>query len=209
MTQESIVIAVSAISGGGKSTVVRKLTEQLKDSVAIYFDDYATAETYPIDFDAWAATGYNLNELNSPLLVQHLAALKAGKSVASPVDGKVMAPEKYIVFEAPLGRAHKDTGQYIDYLAYIDTPLELGFARMVKRTAALSTDHNKSRDELAGQIHQVTDMVESYVKWTRHAYIMQRNQVMPDSDLTVDGSGSIEDITKTVVDGLISSGLFN
>ena len=52
-------------------------------------------------------------------------------------------------------------------------------------------------------------MVESYVKWTRHAYIMQRNQVMPDSDLTVDGSGSIEDITKTVVDGLISSGLFN
>jgi len=80
MSKDRIAIAVSAIAGGGKSTVVRKLVELLGDAVAIHFDDYTTPETYPNDFNAWSESGYDFNEINSPQLAQHLQALKMGEN---------------------------------------------------------------------------------------------------------------------------------
>jgi uridine kinase len=56
--------------------------------------------------------------------------------VTSPVNGVTVAPAKYIIFEGPLGRVHQKTGQSIDYLVFIDTPLEVGLARMVLRDIA-------------------------------------------------------------------------
>lgn len=106
MIKDCIVIAVSAISGGGKSTVVNRLVECLDDAVAIHFDDYATLETYPKELSAWSVRGADFNEFKLPRLAQHIRELRMGQEVTSPVTGLTVAPAKYILFETPLGRAH-------------------------------------------------------------------------------------------------------
>jgi uridine kinase len=196
------IIAVSAIAGGGKSTVVRKLVELLGDAVAIHFDDYTTPETYPSDFNAWSKSGYDFNEINSPQLAQHLQALKRGEAVTSPANGMTIAPTKYILFEGPLGRANQETGQYIDFLVFIDTPLEVGLARMILRASARQEVAQMTQDNLIEQIDSITELAESYLMWTRNAYLAQLEQVKPASDLIVDGTQSIEAIATAIIDAL-------
>ena len=207
MVKDHIIIAVSAIAGGGKSTIVRKLVELLGDAVPIHFDDYTTAETYPSDFNAWSESGYDFNEINSPQLAQHLQALQLGETVPSPANGMTITPAKYILFEGPLGRAHQETGQYIDFLVFIDTPLEVGLARMILRATAMPEVTQMTRDELAGQIDSITELAESYLVWTRNAYVAQLEQVKPASDLIVDGTQSVEEITTAIIDALNEAGL--
>ena len=202
MYEDHKIIAVSAIAGGGKSTVVRKLVDLLEDAVPIHFDDYTTPETYPSDFNAWAESGYDFNEINSPQLAQHLQALQMGKSVTSPANGMTIAPAKYILLEGPLGRANQETGQYIDFLVFIDTPLEVGLARMILRASAMSEVAQMTRDELIGQIDSITELAESYLMWTRNAYAAQLEQVKPGSDLIVDGTQSVEEITTAIINAL-------
>ena len=202
MGKAHIVIGISAIAGGGKSTVIAKLLELLDDAVAIYFDDYTTPETYPTDPLAWLERGSDLNEIKSPQLAGHLRALRAGDSIASPIDGTTVSPAKYILYEGPLGRARHETGQHIDFLVFIDTPLEVGLARMILRAIPDAGLEQATSDELKGQLRSVTELVEDYLTIARYGYLAQLEQVKPVSDLILDGEQSTEDLAQAVIDAL-------
>ena len=202
MLKDHIIIAVSGIAGGGKSAVVRKLVELLGDAVPIHFDDYTTPETYPNDFNAWSESGYDFNEIKSPRLAQHLQALQMGEAVTSPANGLPLASAKYILFEGPLGRANQETGQYIDFLVFIDTPLEVGLPRMILRASARPELAQMTRDKVIAQINSITELAESYLMWTRNAYVAQLEQVKPGCDLIVDGTQSVEEITTAIINAL-------
>jgi uridine kinase len=58
---------------------------------------------------------------------------KNPNALISPLDGSRLVPSQYIIFDAPLGYAHKETGQYIDFLVFIDTPLDVAMARRILR----------------------------------------------------------------------------
>ena len=55
------VIAISAISGGGKSTLAKSLLPLLGDATTLSFDDYAPVycptSVYPHDFRRWLEEG--------------------------------------------------------------------------------------------------------------------------------------------------------
>lgn len=202
MEKEHRIIAISSVSGGGKTTVVRKLVEILDDAVAIHFDDYETPDTYPKNPAALMERGADFNVIKSPLLAQHLAALRHGEPVTSPITGEVVHPARHIIFEGPLGRAQHETGQYIDYLIFIDTPLEVGLARRVSRSVASLPLEEMSREELQRALKNLGGYANNYLLWTRRAYLMQRELVRPGSDLILDGEQPPEEIAQAIVDAL-------
>ena len=55
------VVAVSGISGAGKTSVIRRASELLESAVGLYFDDYAAASTYPPDLKEWVERGANVD----------------------------------------------------------------------------------------------------------------------------------------------------
>ena len=132
------IVAITSVSGGGKTAVTRRLADTLGDAVAIYFDDYDDTNIHPDDIQYWLKDGGDYDAYETPLFTAHLRALRAGQSVRYPTDGVTVGPAKYVVADAPLGRAKSDSGRLIDLLIFIDTPLDIAMARRILRDVELS-----------------------------------------------------------------------
>ena len=203
--KKPIVIAISSISGGGKSVVVKKLAEMLENSIAIHFDDYETPDTYPKNPLDLMKNGVDFNVVKSPLLAQHLLALKNGEEVTTP-RGEVLSPARYIVYEGALGYAQHETGQFIDFLAFIDTPLEVGLARRFSRSFATSHYEEKSREQLIRLIEELKSFTDGYLLWTRNAYHALAEVVRPESDLILDWDQTPEALANAIIQALSEKG---
>jgi uridine kinase len=201
-----MIVAISSISGGGKSVVVKKLAEMLGDATAIHFDDYETPETYPKNPLVLMEKGVDFNVIKSPLLAQHLQALKKGETVTTP-QGEVLPPARFIVYEGPLGYAQHETGQFIDYLVFIDTPLEVGLARRFSRSFAMSHYQEKTREQLVRLIEELKSFTDGYLLWTRNAYKALAEVVRPSSNLVLDWDQTPEELAKAIIQSLKEKGL--
>ena len=87
-----LLIGISGVAGGGKTTLTKALASHFDNAVAIHFDDYANSETYPADLAQWFATGADFNAFRAPQLAKDLAAIKAGSAFESVVDGTMITP---------------------------------------------------------------------------------------------------------------------
>ena len=199
--KKPFVIAISSISGGGKSVVVKKLAEKLTDSSAIHFDDYETPDTYPKNPLDLMKNGVDFNVVKSPLLAQHLQALTNGETVTTP-QGEVLTPARFIIYEGPLGYAQHETGQFIDYLVFIDTPLEIGLARRFSRSFATFHYEEKTHDQLIRLIEELKSFTDGYLLWTRNAYQSLVDIVRPASDLILDWDQTPEELAKAIIQAL-------
>lgn len=85
-----IVIPIAAVSGGGKTTVTRRLAEVLKAGV-LFFDDY-DLEGAPDDFVQWVSQGADYNVWNVEPIISDIHKL------SSPQEGEV---PQYIVLDYP------------------------------------------------------------------------------------------------------------
>ena len=54
------VIAISSVTGGGKTTTINALMERLPNTMALYFDDYGFDEN--VDYGKWIVGGGDYNE---------------------------------------------------------------------------------------------------------------------------------------------------
>ena len=195
MSSKPFVIGISAIAGGGKSTLVKRLVQQLDSAISIQFDHYADDKTYPADTTAWLESGADYNAFNTPKLAADLQSLCRGESIISPKDGTIVTSAPIIIFEAPLGYAHEATGQFIDFLVFVDTPLEVGLARMVLRWFA-------NKDDLAKQAKIVENYMHGYLAMFRHVYLTMATRVKPTSDLVLDGLLSPDELAQKVISAL-------
>lgn len=82
------VIGISAVSGGGKTALTRRLAELLQDSVALYFDDYDESSVIP-DFRTWFEDGADYEAFKTPVFTVHIRSLKAGNAVTYPGGSKI------------------------------------------------------------------------------------------------------------------------
>ncbi len=177
------VVAIAGPTGSGKTALAQSLVAQLGDACALHMDDYERMTREPIgDVQRWAERGADFDELQVPLLGEHLARLKAGE----PVGGIV--PRKYIVFETQFGRAHAATGALIDSLIWIDVPLEVALARKLKAFAAEALRDERPRDRLAW----LDAYLGNYLALVRRLLVLQAERVRPQADLVLDGSGALE-----------------
>ncbi len=187
-----LIIGISAVSGGGKTAVTERLTDVLETAVALYFDDYDGTNVHP-DYPDWFAAGADYNEFETPVFTSHLDALKAGRSVTYPIGGLAVSPARYIVADAPLGRAHSDSGRFIDFMVFIDTPLDVAMARRILRNIEREIDWS-AKDS----VEYVKNEMTVYLDNARPIYEEFQDQIRRSSDLIVDGILGIDEIVETI-----------
>lgn len=188
----SYVVAVAGPTGGGKSALVQALAARLGDACELHIDDYERMTRQPIaDVSRWAERGADFDELEVPLLGEHLRRLKSGEPVVPPAGNRRILPRKYIVFETQFGRAHDATGALIDLLIWIDVSPEIALARKLKAFTAdaLRDDRpHAARERLAG----LDGYLASYLALVRRLLQAQAERVRPQADVVLDGSGELE-----------------
>ena len=176
------VIGLSSPSGGGKTTITKALSKKLPNNTAVYFDEFDDSTVHPADLAEWAANGGDYNVWKAPGLVAELKGILKKNEF------------QYLIFDAPLGRANSELGEFIDFMVFIDTPLDVAMARRFLRDCFDVFDNNKEADwnglkkELVG-----------YLNGGRSAYLEMLKSVKPSSDFVVDGILPIDAVCQSIV----------
>ena len=182
------IVGITSISGGGKTAVARRLAAVLGDAVTIHFDDYDETNVHPDDLQLWLKDGGDYDDFKTPQFTRHLQVLKAGNSVRYPTGGTTVGPAKYVVADAPLGRAQTDSGRLIDLLIFIDTPLDIAMARRILRDIAIATDPlQRVKDELSGYESRARPLYEHFQRRMRET-----------ADLIIDGTPGVDHIVESI-----------
>lgn len=130
--EPTYIIGISGNSGSGKTTLSENLKKILKATM-ISWDDFDEVSSGPNDYVDWFKRGCDYSEWDYPKLEQILQRLKSGSDVIHPVSGDQLKNTKYIIFDAPLGRFHEQTGKYIDYWFHLSVPLDISLSRRIIR----------------------------------------------------------------------------
>ena len=174
MSKKPVLIAVNAVSGGGKTTITKELADKLQNSRAIYFDDYdgdIIGKNVP-DVHKWVEDGadYDLWDL---------------QVIAADIDKLLQENLDYIVLDYPFAYKQKQIAGYIDFSVYIDTPLDIALARRILRDYSLQGEVDSLLKELNSYLH------------TRSAYFYS-HAVNKEADLIVDGSLEMNEIVDII-----------
>lgn len=157
------IIAIAAVTAGGKTTAVNGIKHRLKNTQSLHFDDYSF-EGAVKDFHKWVADGADYNVWNLKPLEDDIIAIKNSGNC------------EYLVLDYPFAYCHHMINKYIDVAIFIDTPLDIALVRRILRDMSNSTGE-EIREELNG-----------YLKYSRIAYEQMLKDILPSSDYVIDGS---------------------
>ena len=201
----NFVIAISSVSGGGKTTLIKK-TAELLNGATLLFDEYKTLSQYPQDVRKWLDDGANVNEWKTPQFARDVAALRRGESVISPKDGRIVQPSEYIVIEEPFGRERAEMAPHIDFVAIVDTPLEIALCRGIMRdTMHFHIDDldAASREQLVNSQKALYDYLHGYLGFYLYAgrelYIAVQEHAKATCDLVLDGQLPADKLARQLV----------
>lgn len=114
------IIAIGAVTAGGKTTLVNAIKDKLTRTASLHFDDYSF-DGEVNDFYKWVSDGANYN-------VWDLSPLKADIE-------KIINSDRYdyLLLDYPFAYQNKMIKDYLDCCIFIDTPLDIALARKVLR----------------------------------------------------------------------------
>lgn len=179
------IIGISGISGAGKTTVTQALSKILP-ATTVFWDDFDEISTSPEDYVAWHASGQGNEVWDYPALATTLETLKKGQSITHPALHHLLQPTKYIIFDAPLGRLHKQTGSHIDFWIHLDIPLDVALARRTIR--------DFERDPRS--VPDVLEDLQYYLDHSRPLFFMEEEKKA--ADFVVDGTLSVEELVRKI-----------
>ena len=188
-----VTIGISAVSGGGKTAITERLVEVLEDAVALHFDDYDDTNVHPDDLQLWFAAGADYDAYRTPIFTSHLETLKAGKSITYPVGSGQLGPARYVVVDAPLGRAHSDSGRFIDLMVFVDTPLDVALARRLLRD--IDPPSGWSANEA---VRYAKEELTAYPVGARPLYEEFQERMRTTSDVIIDGTLGVDDVAEKI-----------
>jgi uridine kinase len=142
---DPLVIGIAGGSGSGKTTVVQTILQRVgTDKIALlqhdsYYKDLSglpTTQHLEVNFD-------HPNSLETELLIQHIAALRAGKPVEVPIydfatDSRTnqtytLTPKRVILVEGILIFTEAKLREMCDVKIFVDTDADLRFIRRLER----------------------------------------------------------------------------
>jgi len=177
------IIAVNAVSGGGKTALARFLQEALNASVVLCFDDFDETNLCPEDFYEWWKRGADLREFDCPNM---------GKAVDDEIQS---GASEFIILDYPFGRDHPRFQALIDLSVFVDTPLDVALARRIIR------DHGVVAGETAAPVlDQLREELGHYLEKARFLYLAAANRHKPGCDLVLDGCHSLQELRNQVLE---------
>lgn len=173
--KKPLIIAIAALSGGGKTTIVNELVKRLSSSRAIYFDNYVF-ENNPEDFFEWVQNGADYNAWNLDKLENDIKLSLEQDNIS------------YLLLDYPFAYKNDMIAPYIDCAFFIDTPLDMAMARRILR------------DLLQESPEAIKNDLISYLSKGRVAYMEMLKTIKPNSNYIIDGNLPIEIIVNEITD---------
>ncbi len=169
------IIAIGAVTAGGKTTVVNAMQERLPRAASLHFDDYSF-EGEVEDFFKWVSEGADVH-------VWDLSPFKAD------IERIIRSGEyDYLLLDYPFAYQHRMIREYLDCCIFIDTPLDIALARRVLR------------DMKEAAADEILCEMDSYLKCARIAYVQMRKEHLRTSDYVLDGSKGLETVIHEMKD---------
>jgi uridine kinase len=140
-----VVIGVAGGSGSGKTTVVRKIAESIGDDHVIVLEhDRYYRDRNDLRLEERAALNYDHpDSLETDLLVRHLLALRAGRTVDAPTydfarharqrTTETLRPRRAIIVEGILIFTDAALRELMDIKVFVDTDADTRFLRRLQR----------------------------------------------------------------------------
>lgn len=137
------IVGISGGSGSGKTTIVSRITEIVRDYALVPQDNYyRSAEHVNNQF----ITGFNFDHpdaFDSDLLVEQLQSLKARMPIRMPQydfvhhrrrnETVLVEPRRLVILEGIMIFFDKRVRDLIDLKLYVDTPDDIRFIRRLRR----------------------------------------------------------------------------
>ena len=193
MSNPIFVIAIAGHSGAGKSTVIEALVSRLGNANSLSLDVYESSSTYPAAAK-WIKDGADPNRFQTPQFDADVRALKNGKSIIHPQTNEEMSAKSFLIIEEPFGRERDSLHNLIDFVVYIDTPLEVAYARKLLR----KSDFLPWEDNPSVFINNLRENLLWYLRVGRSFYGAVGSRVKKNCDLIVDGTYSTEEIVEEI-----------
>jgi uridine kinase len=177
---QAAVIAVAAPPGGGKTTLVRRLSARLGGAPTLHYDDFEQiTRRSPAEVEAWLDRGAPAEEVPLPHFAEALIGLKQG-------------PARHVILDFLIARAHPPTASHIDCLIWIDTPVDIALARTLREQVALA----RKAAAAAPFLEWLEGYLDSYARVMHRGYRLQQATVRPHADIVLDGTLAPEQLTE-------------
>lgn len=144
-----IIIGIAGASASGKSLIASTVHDELLrelscGEIGIITEDSYYKDQSHLDFETRTKTNYDHpNSMDRDLLIEHLRALKAGKTVDIPVYDYTVhnrskevthfEPRKIILLEGILLLTDERVRNELSMSVFVDTPLDICFIRRLQR----------------------------------------------------------------------------
>ena len=161
------VIAICGRPGSGKSTLAGKLAAALRNASVVEWDAFETMTQWPPEKVAeWLQNGGDVSVVRAPGLVDALEeACRKGP----------------VLFEAPFGRLHPQSGRCITFAVWIDVDADLALARKLRQLMDAGADPKWLRVYL-----------DAYEKIVQPSCVMQAERVAPMCNVRLTNKGSLD-----------------
>ena len=169
------IIAIGAVTAGGKTTVVNAVRKRLPKAASLHFDDYSF-EGEDGAFSKCVSEGADVN-------VWDLSPLKAD------IERLIQHDEyDYLLLDYPFAYQHRMIEDYLDCCIFIDTPLDIALARRILR------------DMKEASADDIRDEMNTYLQYARPAYVQMKEEQISSADHVIDGAKSLDDIINEVTE---------
>ena len=168
-----ITIGIAGGTGSGKTTITRRIMQEFGGDVSVAYHDNYYKRHDDLTYEERTKLNYDHpNAFDTPLLIEHLEALKAGKPVECPVyDYTVhnrsektvtIRPAKVIVVEGILIFAEPELCRRMDIKIFVDTDADV---RILRRILRDTRDRGRDLESIVTQyLTTVKPMHELFVE---------------------------------------------
>jgi uridine kinase len=169
-----LIIAINAVSGGGKTTITRELHKRWPNSAALYFDDRNYDSDSGIeDTCDWVEAGADVNLFNLERLAADIEKIRREN-----ID--------FIFLDYPFGYRHRLIAPYVNYSIFIDASLDVAMARRILR------------DFTVDSAAEILDDMKQYLDRGRNAYLFGLDSIRKEADFIVDGNMPVKEIIEKI-----------
>lgn len=168
-----ITIGIAGGTGSGKTTITRRIMQEFGGDVSVVYHDNYYKRHDNLTYDERTKLNYDHpNAFDTPLLIEHLEALRAGQAVECPIydytvhnrseNTVTIRPAKVIVVEGILIFAEPELRKRMDIKIFVDTDADV---RILRRIVRDTRDRGRDLESIVTQyLTTVKPMHEMFVE---------------------------------------------